>query len=200
MRFVDLWHCRPGRNIGDGGLPLKMSQELWLPIRGRWGRDNCPAQGAPRHTARTTMGLRTPSDGDAETPVHFETGPKCLKFGHPDLRGPIRDVSDLRLYGVPYRPHGRRRPKFQTHAPYLEVNCPFAVPVVPGPAKRDWQPRPRRAKRTPLRAVSRHCTHQRAFGWPHARETHVFAYSQPALHAGACVWAAVRARNARFCV
>ena len=146
--FVDLWHCRPGRNIGDGGLPLKMSQELWFPIRGRWGgRDNCPAQGAPRHVPRAAMGLRTPSDGDAETPVHFQMPPKCLKFGHPDLRGPIRGASDLRLCGVPYRPHGRRRPKFQTHVPYLEVNGTFAVPARSRRSQRTGKRRPKSGNR-----------------------------------------------------
>ena len=83
------------------------------------------------------MDLRTTSGGDGETPFRFEMAPKCLKSGHPDLRGLIRGASDLRLWRVPYRPYGRLAPEFQTHAPGFEVNGPLAVPIVLVPAKRD---------------------------------------------------------------
>ena len=67
---------------------------------------------------------------DGEGPVHFEIAPKCLKYRHPFLRGPICGTSDLRVYGVPYCTYERLAPKFQTHAPSFEVNGPLAVPAV----------------------------------------------------------------------
>ena len=57
--------------------------------------------------------------------------------------------------------------------------------IVPEPSKLDGRSRPHRAKRTPLRIVSRHCAQPRAFWRPTACETHVAAYSQLPLHAPA---------------
>ena len=91
---------------------------------------------ATKDESRSGYSCPPPGDitdgGDDERPVHFENGPKCLKFGYPILRGSIRGAPDLRLCGVPYCPYGRMRLKFQTHPPGFEVNGPLAVPAVPG--------------------------------------------------------------------
>ena len=144
-------------------------------LNGQWRQ--LSRAGAPRRAPRAAMGFQTASGGDSEGIVRFETPPKCLKSGHPILRGPIRGTPDLRLSGVPCRPYGQMRPELQTLPPGLEANGPSAVPDLLSPFSWRW-PRPHRARRTFLRTVGCHYTQRRAFWRPTARETYAIAYGR----------------------